>query len=212
MKNIRIFYLKIFIFLVVKFSVYLNRYAFVMYMWYLTAFKIAVSLSFSKWIENEIIFFYRISELMVATLIQRYDKKSLHFKNERLTEILQSVRCQILRMNISIPYTNLLNLSWIIKCLILRNMEPSMTTILVFLSYLADNKMNILYKCAGTCFITMASSMIIRWKTTFTLNQKLQLWYQVTVIDPTYHGTDLSIYSHLYIRTLSVWLWLPKKC
>ena len=48
------------------------------------------------------------------------------------------------------------------KCLILRNMEPSVTTILVFLSYLADNKMNILYKCAGTCFITMASTMIIR--------------------------------------------------
>ena len=77
MKNIRIFYLKIFIFLVVKFSVYLNRHVFVMYMWHLTAFKIAVSLSFSKWIENEIIFFYRISELMVATLIQRYDKN--HF-------------------------------------------------------------------------------------------------------------------------------------
>ena len=29
-KNIRIFYLKIFIFLVVKFSVYLNRHVFVM--------------------------------------------------------------------------------------------------------------------------------------------------------------------------------------
>ena len=35
--------------------------------------------------------FYRISELMLPTLIQRYDKtikKSFHFKNERLTEIL----------------------------------------------------------------------------------------------------------------------------
>ena len=31
MKNIRIFYLKIFLFLVVKFSVYLNRHVFVMY-------------------------------------------------------------------------------------------------------------------------------------------------------------------------------------
>ena len=30
LKNIRIFYLKIFIFLVVKFSVYLNRHVFVM--------------------------------------------------------------------------------------------------------------------------------------------------------------------------------------
>ena len=35
-------------------------------------------------------FFYCISELMLATLIQRYDKKSFHFKNERLTEILQA--------------------------------------------------------------------------------------------------------------------------
>ena len=34
---------------------------------------------------------------MLATLIQWYDKKkSFHFKNERLTEILQAVRCQIL--------------------------------------------------------------------------------------------------------------------
>ena len=30
MKNIRIFYLKIFVFMVVKFSVYLNRHVFVM--------------------------------------------------------------------------------------------------------------------------------------------------------------------------------------
>ena len=30
MKNIRIFYLKIFLFLVVKFSIYLNRHVFVM--------------------------------------------------------------------------------------------------------------------------------------------------------------------------------------
>ena len=27
-------------------------------------------------------------------------------------------------MNVLIPYNNLLNLSWIIKCLFLRNMEP----------------------------------------------------------------------------------------
>ena len=40
--------------------------------------------------------FYGISELMLATLIQRYDKKSFHFKNERLIEILQAVRCHIL--------------------------------------------------------------------------------------------------------------------
>ena len=44
----------------------------------------------------EMIFFYRISELMLPTLIQRYDKKSFHFKKERQTEILWAVRCHIL--------------------------------------------------------------------------------------------------------------------
>ena len=39
--------------------------------------------------------FYRISELMLATLIQIYNKKKFHFKNERQTEILQAVRCHI---------------------------------------------------------------------------------------------------------------------
>ena len=34
--------------------------------------------------------FYPVSELMLATLIQRYDKKSFHFKNERPTEVLQA--------------------------------------------------------------------------------------------------------------------------
>ena len=34
-------------------------------MWILTAFKISISLSFLKWVKNEIIF-YRISELMLA--------------------------------------------------------------------------------------------------------------------------------------------------
>ena len=44
---------------------------------------------FFNWIKNEMIFFYRIPELMLATLIQRYNKKSLciQFKNKRLTEI-----------------------------------------------------------------------------------------------------------------------------
>ena len=58
-------------------------------MWHLTACKISDSLSFLNWIKNEVIF-YRISELMLATLIQRYDKKKKKTlkKNERLTEIL----------------------------------------------------------------------------------------------------------------------------
>ena len=50
-------------------------------MWPLTACKISASLLFLNWVKTEIIF-YRISELMLATLIQRYDIKSFHFKNE----------------------------------------------------------------------------------------------------------------------------------
>ena len=44
--------------------------------------------------------FYCFSELMLPTLIKRYDKKKkntflIQFKNQRLTEILQAVRCHI---------------------------------------------------------------------------------------------------------------------
>ena len=42
----------------------------------LTACKISVSLWFLNWDKNEMIF-YRISELMLPTLIQRYDKKKI---------------------------------------------------------------------------------------------------------------------------------------
>ena len=35
----------------------------------------------------------------LATLIQRYDKKSFHFKNKRLTEIVQAVRCPLYDCN-----------------------------------------------------------------------------------------------------------------
>ena len=57
-------------------------------MWQVTACKISVSLSFLKWIKSEIIF-YRISELMLPILIQRYVKNHfilIRFKNEKLTE------------------------------------------------------------------------------------------------------------------------------
>ena len=47
-------------------------------MWYLTTCKISVSLLFLNRIKNEMIF-YRISELMLPTLIQRYDKKIISF-------------------------------------------------------------------------------------------------------------------------------------
>ena len=84
-------------------------------MLHLTACKISVSLSFLNWIKNEKIF-YRASELMLAILIHRYDQKSFHFKNERLTQTLQAVRLPHF-MILFIPYINLLNLSWKIKCL-----------------------------------------------------------------------------------------------
>ena len=36
---------------------------------------------------------------MLPTLIQRYDKKSFKFKNERLTEILQAISCTFYHNN-----------------------------------------------------------------------------------------------------------------
>ena len=48
--------------------------------------------------------FYRISELMLATLIQTYDKKSFHFKAEGLTEILKAVSVTFYDCN-SFPVT-----------------------------------------------------------------------------------------------------------
>ena len=42
-------------------------------------------------------------KLMLATFIQRYDKKSFHFKNERLTEILKAV---LHFMSVLISYIN----------------------------------------------------------------------------------------------------------
>ena len=44
-------------------------------MWHLTACKFSVSFSFLNWIKNEMIF-YRIPELMLATIIQRCHKKN----------------------------------------------------------------------------------------------------------------------------------------
>ena len=75
--------------------------------------KLKLSLSFLNWIKNEMIF-YRISELMLATLIQRYDKKIISFQ-ERETN-WNFTGCQVPHfMIVLIPYINLLNLSWIIK-------------------------------------------------------------------------------------------------
>ena len=58
-----------------------------------------VKFQFLTWIKNEMIF-YHISELMLPTLVQRFDKKIIsfliHFKNESLNEILQAVRCHFL--------------------------------------------------------------------------------------------------------------------
>ena len=80
-------------------------------MWHLAACKISVGLSFLKW--ND---FYRISELMLATLIQGYDKKN-HFSFDPVQKWEASwnfTGCQMPHfMIVLIPYINLLNLSWI---------------------------------------------------------------------------------------------------
>ena len=79
---------------------------------------------------------------MLATLIHRYDKKSFHFKKERITEILQAVRCNILWI-VLIPYINLSNLSWIIKCPFFRNMEPLILLLLLLLIIIIIKRTNI---------------------------------------------------------------------
>ena len=55
-------------------------------MWHLTTCKISGSFSFLNWIKHELIF-YRISELMLATLIQRYDKN--HFISRTREPLIQ---------------------------------------------------------------------------------------------------------------------------
>ena len=70
--------------------------------------------------------FYHISEFMLPTLIQRYDKKIISIQDRETN--LNFTGCHVpYFMIVLIPYINLLNLlniSWIIKCLFLRNMEP----------------------------------------------------------------------------------------
>ena len=63
---------------------------------------VSVSLSFLNWIKNEMIF-YRISELMLAILIQRYDKK-ISSVQERETN-WNFTGCQVSNfMVVLIPY------------------------------------------------------------------------------------------------------------
>ena len=67
--------------------------------------------------------FYRISELMLAILIQGYDKKTI---SSQLRETKWNFSCyQVPYFKIVlVQYINLLNVSWIIKSLVLKNMEP----------------------------------------------------------------------------------------
>ena len=85
-------------------------------MGHLTVTKISVSLSFLNWIQTEIIF-YRISELVLPTLIQRYDKKSFHFKNENNWNF---TGCQMPHfMIVLISYINLLKRNATLKRIVL---------------------------------------------------------------------------------------------
>ena len=79
-------------------------------MWHMTACKISVSLSFLKWVKNEMNF-YRISELMLETLIQRHDKKIISFQERETNWNFTGYQVSHV-MIVLMPYINLLNLSW----------------------------------------------------------------------------------------------------
>ena len=67
---------------------------------------------------------------MLPTLIQRYDKKN-HFIS-RTRDHWNFTGCQVPHfMIVLIPCTNLLNLSWLIKCLFLRTVEPLTNLLMV---------------------------------------------------------------------------------
>ena len=97
-------------------------------MWHLTACKNPLSLLFLNWVKK-MKWFYCIPELMLATLIQRFDKKNRF--------IFYPVQERQTNWNVTgyqVPYFmiiryNRLNLSWIIKCQFVRTMEPLMQTV-----------------------------------------------------------------------------------
>ena len=70
---------------------------------------------FLNWIKTKMIF-SRIFELMLAILILWYDKKIISFQEPETN--WNFTDCQVPHfMIVLMPYTNLLNLSWILKCL-----------------------------------------------------------------------------------------------
>ena len=85
----------------------------------MTASKISVSLLFLNWIKNEMIF-NCISELMLPTLIQRYDKNHFVFApvlKWELSEILQTDPINTIYQFIKPSLDNKMST-------FLRNMEP----------------------------------------------------------------------------------------
>ena len=74
---------------------------------------------------------------MLPTLLQRYDKKVIsiliQFNNERLTEILQAVRCTFYdRINTMYQFIKPFLDK---KCLFLRNMKPLMCSLSNYIMY-----------------------------------------------------------------------------
>ena len=86
-------------------------------MWHLKACKISFSLSFLNWVKNEMIF-YRIAELMLPTLIQRYDK------NHLISRTKDRLSGATFYGNINTIYQFIKPFLDKKKCLFLRNMEP----------------------------------------------------------------------------------------
>ena len=134
-------------------------------MWHLTACKISFSHSFLNWTRNEMIFFYRRSELMLPTLIQRYNKNHFNFDPVQKRETNWNFTgCKMPHlMIILLSHINLLNLTSKKQCLFLRNMEPLNRTRTGFLRCIG-------YRSSMNSHIKHANST---WCTTSELSKSL---------------------------------------
>ena len=95
--------------------------------------------------------FFIVSESILPTLIQKYDKRSFHFwssSKTRLTEILQAVWCHILWLYYIHHFSNK-------KCLFLTNMEPLN---FMHFKWILQNVAPFL-SCASTLLLYMSRAM-----------------------------------------------------
>ena len=100
-------------------------------MWHLTACKISVNLLSLNWIKKFFFFFFFFFFFLlnlwinVGNINSEIQWKIISFQEPETNQSFAG--CQVPHYRIAlIPHINLLNLSWIIKCLFMRNMEPLM--------------------------------------------------------------------------------------